>query len=81
MQFKSEVTIGTIISTIMMISAGMAAWAHNKERIQHVETEVITLHKVDDDIKKQMIQNKDDIIKRLDEIKADVREIRNSQRK
>lgn len=81
MQFKSEVTFGTIISTLALLGAGTAAWSSNQAKISHMEAEVHALKEADKEIKSQAIKTENDIIKRLDEIRADVREIRNTQRK
>lgn len=81
MQFKAEVTFGTVLSTLAMLGAGTAAWSDTQSSIKSHDTEIRILKEVDRELKAAALADKQDIIKRLDEIRADVREIRNQQRK
>lgn len=81
MQFKSEITIGTVLSTVALLAGGTAAWSDSQSKITEVQADVRNLKEVDKEMKSAAQANKEDIIKRLDEIRADVREIRNQQRK
>lgn len=81
MQYKPEITFGTVLSTIALLAGGTAAWSDSQSSIKAHETEIKILKEVDRELKASAQANKEDIIKRLDEIRADVREIRNQQRK
>lgn len=88
MQFKSEVTIGTVLSTLAMLGAGTAAWSDSQSKIVQTQVEIHNLKEADKRLEQNTQIAKEDIIKRLDElradfkdIKTDVREIRNEQRR
>lgn len=81
MQYKPEFSFGTILSTLALLAGGTAAWSDSQSKITEVQADVRNLKEVDKELKVAAQVNKEDIIKRLDEIRADVREIRNQQRK
>lgn len=77
MQFNAS----NILSTLALLGAGTVAWSDSQSKIANAQVEIHNLKEADKRIEAAAHLTKEDIIKRLDEIKADVREIRNQQRK
>ena len=51
MQFKSEITTGTILTIITMAAGGFGVWSNTQAKIAHMESEIHALKDADKEIK------------------------------
>jgi hypothetical protein len=80
MIFKPEITTGTILTLITMVCGVFMAWSDINAEVAKLKTETASLHKVDAEIKEANQEMKREIIKRLDDLKVDFRDLKSDIR-
>lgn len=79
MQFKPEITTGTILTMLGMAVALFAAWSDVKSDMAQNKVEIANLKTVDQDIRVALTQSSDRVEKRLETIYTELREMRREQ--
>lgn len=81
MQFKPEITTGTILTMLSMAVALFAAWSDVKSDMAQSKVEISNLKTMDQDIRINMKESNERVEKRLDAIYIELREMRREQSK
>lgn len=79
MQFKPEITTGTLLTMLSMAVALFAAWSDVKSDMAKQGVEIVNLKVTDTDIKVAIKESNEKLEKRLDSIYIELREMRREQ--